>query len=153
MRELIEVAGLLKDARKRMRFGEFSRLPLQLLRIEWTKDAVECDWLMRPRDPWDDDVPTRVAEEHQTLQALRDALILRDMVFKSFPGIDRAELRVFRPVPDHSPELVMTGSLRRTDEVLPRVASIAMRARLCGFRFTLVDGAVEGRAPLSFSCL
>jgi hypothetical protein len=108
---------------------------------------------MRPRDPWDDDVPTRVAEEHQTLQALRDALILRDMVFKSFPGIDRAELRVFRPVPDHSPELVMTGSLRRTDEVLPRVASIAMRARLCGFRFTLADGAVEGRAPLSFSCL
>jgi hypothetical protein len=153
MRELVEVAGLLKDARRRLRSGEFSRMPLRLLRIEWTQDAVECDWLMRPRDPWDEDVPLRVAEEHQTLQALRDAMTLRDMVFKSFPDIDCAELRVFRPVPDQSPELVMTGSLRRTDEVLPRVASVAMRARLCGFRFNLADGEVEGRTPLSFGCL
>jgi hypothetical protein len=153
MKELFEFASLLKGVRRQMCFGEFSRLPVKLLRVEWKQDSVECDWLMRPLDPWDEDVPARVAEEHQTLQALRDALGLRDMIFKYFPGVDLAELRMFRPGSDVCPELVMTGSVRRADEALARVASVAMRAKLCGFRFTLADGALEGRVPLSFGCL
>ena len=35
---------------------------------------MECDWLMRPADPWDKDLPAHLARENQTLQALRDAL-------------------------------------------------------------------------------
>ena len=136
MKELLDAADFLGRARRRMRFGEFSREPLKLLRLEWRGDAVECDWLMRPADPWDVDLPTHLAEENQTLQALRDALRLRDIVFKSFPGVNNAELRMFRVGADHSPELVMTGSVNRSNEVFERVASIAMRARLCGFRFT-----------------
>ncbi len=110
-----------------MRYGEFSREPLELLRLEWKGDAVECDWLMRPADRWDVDLPARVVEENQTLQALRDALRLRNIVFDSFSGVNNAELRMFRVGADDLPELVMTGSVIRANEVFERVAS-----SLCG---------------------
>ena len=81
MTELIDVSDFLSKARRALRFGKFSRLPVHLLRLEWKGDAIECDWLMRPADPWDLDIPARVAEEQLTLQALRDAISLRDIVF------------------------------------------------------------------------
>ena len=42
---------------------------------------------MRPVDPWDKDLPVQMVEENQTLQALRDALSLRELVFDSFPRV------------------------------------------------------------------
>ncbi len=151
MRDLLDAADFLRRVRRRMRFGEFSREPLKLLRLEWKEDAVECDWLMRPSDPWDVDLPARIVEENQTLQALRDALSLRNIVFESFPGVDNAELRMFRVGADQLPELVMTGSVIRSNEVFERVASIAMRARLCGFRFTRAEGSLERMTLLGCS--
>lgn len=152
MRELLNAADFLSKARRRMRFGEFSREPLQLLRLEWKGDSVECDWLMRPADQWDSDLPAHLVEEHLTLQALRDALSLRDIVFESFPAVDHAELRMFRRGVDQCPDLMMTGSVNRSNEVLERVGSVAMRARLCGFRFTLAEGVLENVAPVSLGC-
>lgn len=151
MKELHEAAQFLSKARRRMRFGEFSREPLQLLRLEWRGDSVDCDWLMRAADPWDQDLPARVAEEHRTLQALRDALSLRDNIFDAFPRVNRAELRMFRSNGDHQAELLMTGSVLRNNEICPRVPSVAMRALLCGFRFTLAGGVLESMA-LPVSC-
>ena len=136
---------------ERLRYGEFSREPLELLRLEWKGNSLECDWLMRPADRWDVDLPARVVEENQTLQALRDALRLRNIVFESFPRVDNAELRMFRVGADDLPELVMSGSVVRTNEVFERVASIAMRARLCGFRFTQGDGSLQRMTPLGCS--
>jgi hypothetical protein len=49
--------------------------------------------------------------------------------------------------------LMMTGSLERADEVLPRVASVAMQAKLCGFRFTLAEGVLESMSSNSASCI
>ena len=85
------------------------------------------------------------------MQALRDALRLRNIVFESFPRVDNAELRMFRIGADNLPELVMSGSVVRTNEVFERVASIAMRARLCGFRFTQGDGSLQRMTPLGCS--
>ncbi len=141
----LKVAGqFLRKARKRMRMGELSREPAKLLRIEWRDDCVECDWLMRPSDHWDADLPPRLAKENQTLQSLRDALTLRKMIFNSFPSVMRAELRMYRRDSDGQLELLMTGSVARTNEVVERVASVVMRARLCGFRFNLASGVLEG---------
>ncbi len=151
MRELFDAAGLLGRARRKMRAGDYSREPLMLLRVEWKRDSVECDWLMRPVDPWDKDIPTHLARENQTLQALRDALNLREIVFRSFPAVVNADLRMFRASEDHRLELVMRGSTNRSDEVLYRVASVAMRARLCGFHFTLAEGALKSLVPISLS--
>ena len=151
MRELLDTADFLGRARRRMRFGEFSRAPLKLLRLEWKADAVECDWLMRPADPWDVDLSARVFAENQTQQALRDALSLRNLIFNSFPGVNSAELRMFRFGTEQLPDLVMTGSVNRANDVFERVASISMRARLCGFHFTLAGGSLERMTPLGCS--
>ncbi len=147
MKGLFEAAGFLRKARKRLRIGALSREPLLLLRFEWKGDSVECDWLMRPVDPWDKDLPEHVARENQALQSLRDALKLREVVFNSFPAVTNADLRMFRADADRRLELVMTGSVNRSDEVLERVASITMRARLCGFRFVRNDGSLEDMTP------
>jgi hypothetical protein len=143
MRVLLDTADFLRRAQRRMRYGDLSRNPMQLLRLEWQGSWAECDWLMRPADPWDRDLPAHLVEEHETLQALRDALGLRNLIFESFAGLNHAELRMFRTKGNHQPELMMTGSLQRSDEVLLRVGSIAMQAKLCGFRFSLAEGVLE----------
>lgn len=144
MTPLQHAAKFVQSVRRKMRFGERSREPLKLLRVEWRSECVECDWLMRPADPWDADLPPRLARENETLQALRDALDLRKMIFQSFPSATMAELRMYRVDANGQLELMMTGSVARTNEVLERVASVVMRARLCGFQFTLASGVLEG---------
>lgn len=152
MRELLDASDFLRRSRRKLRSGTYSREPLTLLRFEWKGDSMECDWLMRPADPWDEDLHPSLARENQTLQALRDALDLRDVVFHSFPAVTSANLRMFRMDADRELELVMTGCVSRTNEVLRRVASVAMRARLCGFHFSLAQGVLERMAPVSFGC-
>jgi hypothetical protein len=153
MNELLDAMEFLGKARRRMRFGTFSRAPLKLLRVEWKKDLIECDWLMRPADPWDKFLPQALVETHQTLQAPRDALNLRDIVFKAFPKVTKADLRMFRIDGDQGYELMMTGTVTRSNEVLQRIPSVAMRAKLCGFRFTLAEGVLESLRPISISCV
>jgi hypothetical protein len=150
MRVLAEIAKFLRRTRRQLKSGELSREPLQLLRVEWKSDLVECDWLMRPVDPWDKYLPSHLATENQTLQALRDALKLREIIFRSFPAVTLAHLRMFRADENHHLELVMTGSVNRWDEEFHRVPSVMMRARMCGFRFTVAEGAMRGLIPISF---
>ncbi len=150
MRVLTEIAKFLRRARRQMRSGELSRESLQLLRVEWKGDSLECDWLMRPLDPWDKYLPAELAAENQTLQALRDALKLRAIIFRSFPAVGLAHLRMFRADKNHQLELVMTGSVNRWDEEFHRVPSVTMRAKMCGFRFTVVEGAIRGLVPVPF---
>lgn len=126
-----------------MRQGELSREPLTLLRFEWRGDFVECDWLMRPPDRWDKDLPERVTRAHQTLQAFRDALSLRALILDSFPAVTEAELRMFRSDRNHQLEMVMSGRVSRSNEVFHRVSSLAMRAKLCGFHFVLSNGSFD----------
>jgi hypothetical protein len=152
MKELLHAADFLGRVRRRLRFGAFSREPLLLLRFEWKGDSVECDWLMRPSDPWDKDLPPHVARENQTLQALKDALSLREAIFASFPAVIKADLRMFRADAGHRLELVLTGSVNRSNEVFERVASVVMRAKLCGFQFRLEAGELESMPPVSLSC-
>ena len=144
MMPLKEAGRFVRDARRKLRVGEHSREALKLLRVEWRAECVECDWLMRPADPWDAYLPPRVARQNETLQALRDALALRKMIFNSFPASMKAELRMYRRDENNQLELMMTGSVARTNEVLERVASVVMRAKLCGFQFNLASGVLQG---------
>jgi hypothetical protein len=147
MRVLADIAKLLRRAQKQLRSGELSREPLQLLRVEWKGDLVECDWLMRPVDQWDRYLPPRLVTENQTLQALRDALKLREIVLRTFPAVCLAHLRMFRADENHRLELVMTGSVNRWDEEFNRVPSVMMRAKMCGFHFTVAEGTLRGLIP------
>jgi hypothetical protein len=143
MREILGTIGFFQTIRNQMRFGEFSRLPIRLRRFEVKADSAECDWFMRPPDLWDVHLPGRVREEHLTQQALRDGLKIRELIFRGFPQVHRAELKVYRESDDANHELMMTGTVLRETEVLPRVASLVMRAKLYGFRFSLDGGVLE----------
>lgn len=139
-------ARFMKQARGILRNGELSRQPVTLIRLEWKPQRVECDWLMRPSDPWDAFIPAHRARENETSQALKDALTLRNMIFKAFPAVDMADLRMFRLDADQQLELMMTGSIARNEQFYERVPSMAMRAKLCGFQFTLAHGAFQRRS-------
>jgi hypothetical protein len=129
--------------RRHLKQGEYSRMPLQLRRCQVLFDAAECDWLMRPSDPWDIHLPPRVQQEHITLQALLDALKMRELIFRAFPRVQVAELKMYRESEGEEPVLMMAGSVQRETEVSPRVVSLVMRAKLFGFRFFLESGALE----------
>lgn len=139
---LRETIVFFNKVRRRMRFGRLSRMPMVLLRVEWRGDLVECDWLMREGDPWDVDVPTCIAEENLTRQALEDALSLRDVIFHAFPAVTRAHLRMFRTVTAEQPQLTMFGIVDRFDRDVPNVSSVVMKAKMCGFRFSLSRGVL-----------
>lgn len=153
MNDLLDITEFLGRVRRKLRSGEFSRQPFKLLRLEWKESEVDCDWLMRAPDAWDAFVSKSISDQHVSIQALRDALSLREIVFRSFPRIECANLRMFRSGQDGSLELMLTGSVKRSDEILPRVPSIAMRARLCGFRFTLAQGVLKSLQSATFSCI
>jgi len=154
MKEILDTVGFFHEIRRQLRFGEFSRLPLRLQRFEVKGDLAECDWFMRPPDPWDVHLPAQLREEHITQQALRDALKIRELIFRGFSQVERAELKMYRESEDTAHELMMTGTVTRDTEVLARVASVAMRAKLYGFRFSLDGGVLErvGSSGVHASC-
>jgi hypothetical protein len=146
MKELLQAFGFFSEMRKQMRFGEFSRMAMRLRRFEIAGDFAECEWFMRPADPWDTHLPPRLQEEHLTHQALQDALKTRELIFRAFPQVNRAMLRMYR---SDAPELelMMVGEVERSTSKLREVASLVMRARLHGFRFSLRSGALERLTP------
>ena len=153
MNELLDAVEFLGKTRRTLRYGKFSREPLKLLRVEWRESTVECDWLMRPADVWDRFLPKSIADQHVSIQALRDALSLREIVFQAFPRIEFADLRMFRCSDEGGLELMMAGTVNRLNDELHRVPSVAMRAKLCGFRFSLARGVLEGLHAANLGCI
>ena len=144
MRPLWELADWLRQIRRQMRFGELSRSPLELLRLELRGDRVECDWMVRAGDPWDADLPPTQRERHVSEQALKDAMNVRDLLFSEMPGVRSAVLRAYRPSHDgESRELVIAGVVGRDDGVRQGIRSLAMRVKLCGLQFRLDDGVLR----------
>jgi hypothetical protein len=146
MEALAQVRKFFAGARKSLRQGELSREDLKLLRLEWKPDLVECDWLMRAPDQWDSALPISVSRENQTVQAFKDALTLRDLIFRWFPNVNHARLRMLGPDEDGALEVVMIGNVTRENEIYRRIPSLVMRAKLCGFDFSLTHGVLEKRA-------
>ena len=142
MKPLLDTIEFFHSIRSQMRFGEFSRLPIQVRRFQVQDDSAACDWFMRPADPWDAQLPARLQQEHRTQQALRDALKIRELIFRGFPQVSTASLRMYREQQGSEPELMLVGEVEREIH-LRSVASLVMRARLCGFRFSLASGALE----------
>ena len=135
--QLTRASHFLRDVRHKLRHGELSRSPLKILRFQVAETAVECDWMIRPADPWDTDLSAAVRQRHTSLQALKDALNVRALLFDAFPTADSAEVRVFRESEDYTWEMVISGSLHRNDNTSRQVHSIVMRAKVLGFRFRM----------------
>jgi hypothetical protein len=140
MRQLWEVADFARAMRREMRFGEVSRAPLKLLRVELRNDSVGCDWIARPPDVWDSSLRRPVRDRNESLQVLLDAIAVRNLLFDAFPKIDCAVLRVFRQPAREPPEMIILGTVSREMPEVHRVSSLVMRAKLYGFCFVLEDG-------------
>src|SRR2546423_8406668 len=76
MRQVYEVAEFVRATRRRLRFGELSRAPSQILRLQLRGDFAECDWMTRPPDVWDSKLPLPARNESTSRQALADAMAL-----------------------------------------------------------------------------
>ena len=139
MKPLWAVADFVRGMRRRMRFGEFSRAPLRLLRLELRGDSVECDWVARPADVWDAGLRRPIRDRNESLQALADAMTMRDLLFEALPDVESAVLRAFRQPAREPPELIILGTVNREAPSVLRVGSIVMRAKLYGFCFCLED--------------
>ena len=144
MKPLWQIADFLRALRRRLRFGELSRAPLELVRLELRGNDVECEWIIRPADAWDAGLGCRHRERNLSQQALRDAVGMCDLIFGSLPQVDRAVLRAFRPFSAREPpELVIVGRVSRSGAPALRVKSWAMKAKLLGLRFHLDDGILQ----------
>ena len=140
MKQLFEVANFLRQLRTRRRFGELSRSPLRLLRLQLQGDTAECDWLARSADIWDETLPRQVSERHASMQALQDGVAIRAIMFALLPGLKAAELRAFRQSAREPPRLVISGTVIRQEPEVAKVTSLVMQAKLYGFRFWLDEG-------------
>ena len=142
MKQLWEAADFIRNLQRRLRFGDLSRAPLKLLRLEVRGEEAECEWMARPADLWDADLPAGMGERHASLQALEDCLAVRKLLFAAVPSISKAVFRVYREIETAHAELIITGTVTREDQAATNVCSLAMRAQLCGLRFWLADGVL-----------
>jgi hypothetical protein len=142
-KQIFDIGYFFRALQVQMRFGELSRAPLRLLRLELKGRSVECEWIARAADDWDEVIPVHLSESNISDQALKDAIDVREMLFCSLPGIDAALFRVFRQSVDGSLELIIAGTVSRNQQAAGYVTSLAMRAKLLGLRFTLEDGILE----------
>ena len=154
MRQLYEVVDFVRETRRRLRFGELSRSPMQILRLAFSGDSVELDWMLRPADLWDFDLSPPARNECASRQAVADAMAIRSLVLDELPSIRSAVLRGFRTGEHDALQLIVFGVITRDDPYLLRVASPVMRAKLCGFQFELENGVLktlksnEGSLPI-----
>src|ERR1700728_5400633 len=95
VKQLYKAGQFLRGIRVQMRFGELTRAPLRLLRLQMIDDVVECDWLARSPDRWDADLSRNVQQRHASLQALRDAIDVRALLFNLMPEAETVYLSAY----------------------------------------------------------
>ena len=56
-----------------------------------------------------------IRERHASLQALKDAIDVRALLFETMPYVATADLRVYRMTAHYERELIITGCVQRID--------------------------------------
>jgi hypothetical protein len=143
------VGSFIRSLRGLMRFGDLTRAPLHMLRLQLKGRVAECDWLARPSDPWDAGLRAEIGQQHASIQALRDAVEVRTLLFSMLPDVDAAYLRVYRDAAAKDRELIIAGHVHRQAASFRNVHSIAMRAKLLGFRFSLENDILYAKEEIS----
>jgi hypothetical protein len=142
MTEIFGVIEFLRKVRSQLRFGEWSRGNLEVMRIEVRKTEASCDWVARPVDEWDSYIPAHASAKNFMVQTLEDAINVRGLLFSALGDVNSAELRAFRALPNDGHELILRGTAFRDDKPPAHDTALAMRAKLLGFHFTVADGSL-----------
>jgi hypothetical protein len=145
-KRIFNLSLFVRSLQVQMRFGDLTRAPLRMIRLQLEDGIAECDWVARPPDIWDSDLRPEIGHRHASLQALEDAVNVRGLLFEMLPDLDTAYLRIYRESSDHSPEMIISGHVYKSAPSFRNVHSIAMRAKLLGFRFTLENDVLCSRA-------
>jgi hypothetical protein len=140
LKKLCDIRNAVMRLRVQLRFGRLSRAPLGLIRLEWRGNHVDCDWIARASDEWDQGLPHYISDSNASLQALEDAIVVRDVLFYTLGDISSATFRVYRGIGSEPHELIITGTVTRPEPVRWNIHSLVMRAKLSGFQFDLDDG-------------
>ena len=148
-KRICDVGLFSRTLRVKMRFGDLTRAPLRMLRFQLKENVAECDWVARLPDPWDEGLRPEIGRRHASLQALRDAVDVRSLLFRALPDVDAAYLRIYRETPVRARELVIAGHVHRDAASFRDVHSVAMRAKLLGFRFTLENEVLRATREMS----
>lgn len=155
MKAMHDISEFLWKVRTRMRFGELSRSPLQLLHFELRGTRARCEWLSRQPDDWDRELGAAIQDRNAALQAVLDAISLREVLFSAIPDVSEAVFRAYRQRESGDRELIITGLVSRDDACPPRVSSLVMRAKLYGLHFSMQEGLLEplttGKEILQFA--
>jgi len=64
---------------------------------------------------------------------------MRSLVFSTFAEVETAHFRIYRDTLTKPREMIVTGCAQRNDNSSRWVHSLAMRAKVLGFRFCLED--------------
>jgi len=151
MKHLCGIGDFVRSLRVQARFGELSRAPLRLLRVQLSGETVECDWVARAADKWDAALPPDVGERNASIQALKDAIKMRELLFLAIPNIYTLVLRVYRQTQSGDTELIIAGTVSKDQKAPATVRSLAMRAKLMGLRFWLDEGVLENLQPSEYA--
>jgi hypothetical protein len=68
------------------------------------------------------------------------------LLFDVLPDVETADLRVYRQTEGLGRELIITGCVQRNDHSSRSIHSLAMRAKVLGFRFNL-EGDTFSKIP------
>jgi hypothetical protein len=147
VKELLQFGEFVRRVRSHIQFGDLSRAPLGLLRMKWNGETAECECVARQPDRWDAGLPYPLGERHASIQALRDAIAVRGLLFRIFPALVSAEIRVYRQASGERLELIVAGHVSLDQRAPAAVRSLAMRAKLLGFHFWLDEGVLEDLQP------
>ncbi len=150
-KRISDVSLFMHGLRAQLRFGDLTRAPLHMLRLQLKERVAECDWLARMPDPWDAGLRLEIGQRHASLQALRDAVDVRSLMFEMLPNVDAAYLRIYRETQVHTRELIIAGYVQRGTISFRRIHSVAMRAKLLGFRFSLENDVLRPAKEMSNS--
>ncbi len=142
MNVLWETGEFIRKVRRRLSYRDLSRAQLRMLRLELKGDTAEFEWVARPADVWAANLPRHIRDRDASLQAVQDAVALREMFFATLPGIETAEFRAFCQEVREAPRLIIAGTVTRDTPAEPRLSSPVMRAKLCGFHFQMDDGVL-----------
>jgi hypothetical protein len=112
------------------------------LRVEDVSLALRISWRARRLHAWDCDLPPERASRRFARQILADTEAALERLFETSPDVDLIEMTVHEPDPEGA-GVLMVGSVSRKEFESCHPLSTAMRLRLVGVNYLLVDGRIQ----------